>query len=49
MAMTVAFVLAEGTEGMTEASATRSPVRPRTRRSGSTTAFAPVPIRQVPA
>jgi len=35
--------------GMTEASTTRRPSTPRTRRSGSTTAPASVPARQVPA
>lgn len=34
--------------GITDASATRRPVRPWTRRSASTTAPAPVPIAQLP-
>jgi hypothetical protein len=47
--MTVgAWVLAEGIVGMTEASATRKPSTPRTRRSASTTASRPDPIAQVP-
>ncbi len=43
-----AFVLPPVMLGMIEASATRSPSMPRTRRSGSTTARSSVPIRQVP-
>ena len=35
--------------GNTDASTTRSPCVPRTRSSGSTTAMASVPMRQVPA
>ena len=34
--------------GMTDASATKRPSRPRTRRSGPTTASGPVPIAAVP-
>ena len=43
-----ALVLPPGRQGMTEASTTRSPSMPRTRSSGSTTALASVPMRQVP-
>ena len=51
MASTVAFGWALGITGITEASATRSPVIPRTRSCGSTTASGSVsgPMRQVPA
>ena len=35
-------------DGMIEASQTRSPSMPRTRRSGPTTASSSTPIRQVP-
>jgi hypothetical protein len=42
-----ALVLPEMTVGMIEASATRSPVTPRTLSSGSTTAIASIPILQV--
>jgi hypothetical protein len=44
-----ALVLQEGTNGMTDASTTRSPSIPRNFRSGATTAFDPLPIAQVPA
>jgi hypothetical protein len=43
-----AFVLPEVSVGMIEASATRSPARPRTRSWSSTTAIEPTPILQVP-
>ena len=43
-----ALVLHEGTNGITEASTTRRPSRPRSLRSGVTTAASPVPIAQVP-
>jgi hypothetical protein len=43
-----ALVLPRLMRGMTEASATRRPSRPRTRSSGSTTASSCVPIAQVP-
>src|SRR5262249_6745760 len=43
-----ALVLAEGIVGMTEASAMRRPLTPRTRSSVSTTASSPDPIAQVP-
>jgi hypothetical protein len=49
MAYTVALVLDDTAEGMTEASTTRSPSIPRTRSSVSTTAVSSMPIRQVPA
>jgi len=49
IAQTVALVFAETTDGITDASATRSPSSPRTRNSGSTTAMSSIPIRQVPA
>src|SRR5208282_2761801 len=48
MASTVAAGWALGMAGITDASATRSPVIPRTRSSRSTTAPASGPIRQVP-
>jgi hypothetical protein len=44
IARTVAFVLAETGDGITEASATRRRSMPRTRRSGPTTACSSVPI-----
>ncbi|MCY1216284.1 hypothetical protein D9M72_281560 [compost metagenome] len=43
-----ALVLPPTSVGITEASATRSPSRPRTRSSGSTTAMSSIPILQVP-
>jgi hypothetical protein len=43
-----ALVLPPGMLGMTDASATRRPSRPRRRSAGSTTAIASRPIRQVP-
>src|SRR5262249_24309564 len=43
-----ALVLAEGIVGMTEASAMRRPLTPRTPSSASTTASSPDPIAQVP-
>src|SRR5262249_10770034 len=43
-----ALVLAEGIVGMTEASAIRRPLTPRTPSSASTTASSPDPIAQVP-
>ena len=43
-----AFVFPPGMTGMTDASATRSPSTPWTRRSGSTTAMSSDPIRHVP-
>ena len=43
-----ACVLPELTNGITEASATRSPSTPRTRSCGSTTAWSSTPILQVP-
>jgi hypothetical protein len=49
MARTVACVLPDTLEGITEASATRSPSIPHTRSSVSRTASVSVPIRQVPA
>jgi hypothetical protein len=49
IASTVAFGLAVGSDGITEASTTLSPSTPRTRSSLSVTASGPVPIRQVPA
>src|SRR6185437_14909390 len=50
MASTVALVLADGMDGMTDASATRRPARPWTRSSRSTTApvSGSVPMRHVP-
>src|ERR1700678_985493 len=45
---TGALVLQDGMIGITEASAIRNPVTPRTRSDGSTTACFPVPIAQVP-
>jgi hypothetical protein len=48
MASTVAFVLPETIEGMTDASAMRRFSMPCTRRSGATTACVSVPMRQVP-
>lgn len=49
IAKTVALVLAETGDGMTDASATRSPVIPWTRSSGSTADRSSVPTLQVPA
>ena len=49
IAYTVALVFAEMGEGMIEASATRSPLMPCTRRSVSTTASSSRPMRQVSA
>ena len=46
--MVGALVLPPISVGMTEASTTRSPSRPRTFSVGSTTAWASVPILQVP-
>ena len=43
-----ALVFDDGTRGMIEESQTRRPSRPRTRRSGSTTAISPVPMAQAP-
>ena len=43
-----ALVLPEVSVGMIEASATRKPEMPRTRRRSSTTAFGSLPILQVP-
>jgi hypothetical protein len=43
-----ALVLPEVTDGITEASATRRPGTPRTRRSGVVTAIESMPILQVP-
>jgi hypothetical protein len=50
VSMTVTTGLTEGMVGNTEASATRSPVTPRTRSAGSSTAsgLSSAPIRQVP-
>jgi hypothetical protein len=42
------WILEDGIAGMTDASATRKPSKPRTRNSGSTTAVSSCPIRQVP-
>src|SRR5215472_13025949 len=44
-----AFVLHDGTKGITDASTTRSPSIPRSLRSGVTTVPGPVPMAQVPA
>jgi len=46
--MAAALVLTGTILGMTEASATRRPARPCTRRSGSTTASGPTPMAQLP-
>ena len=43
-----ALVLPETTAGMIEASTTRRPEKPRTRKRSSTTAFGSGPMRQVP-
>jgi hypothetical protein len=43
-----AFVFPLGRDGMIEASITRSPVTPRTRRLGSTTDVSAVPIAHDP-
>ena len=48
MIMAAVFVLAETIDGITDASATRSPRTPRTRSDGSTTASGPTPMRHVP-
>jgi hypothetical protein len=48
MAIVAAFTMACGSEGITEASTTRSPSTPCTLSAGSTTAAASMPIRQVP-
>ena len=47
--MVGALVLPPTSRGMIEASTTRSPSTPRTRRCASTTAFGSLPMRQVPA
>ena len=47
--MVGALVLPPMSRGMIEASTTRRPSTPRTRRSASTTALASLPMRQVPA
>ena len=44
-----ALVLLDGTKGITDASTIRMPSRPRSFRSGVTTASGPEPIAQVPA
>src|SRR5882757_7442315 len=46
--MVGAFVLHDGTSGITEASTTRKPSMPRTLRSGVVTALSPEPIAHVP-
>ena len=46
--MVGALVLHDGTNGITEASTTRRPSRPRNLSSGVVTASGPLPIAQVP-
>ena len=48
IAMLGPLMLHDGIVGMTEASATRKPVTPRTLKRVSTTVFASLAIRQVP-